>query len=302
LRNKSNQTFKNAKMILVTGATGQFGKATIQYLLDKGADPANIKALVRNESSARDFEEKGVGVAIGDYDDAASLVRAFEGVDRLMFVSASDIDKRVSQHRNVVNAAKAAGVKHVVYTSFQRRNETESSPLWIVARSHLHTEQWLKESGLGYTILKNNLYMDFIPAFVGDQLLQTGVIYVPAGDGRVAAVLRSELAEAAANILLSSELENKTYEFTHSEAFSYQDVADAISSTTGKTISYISPTEWEYAETLAKHHVPDHVIGLFSSFAVAQDLGELDVVSTDLEQLLGRKPTTIKAFLDGVYS
>lgn len=289
-------------MILVTGATGHFGKATIQYLLDKGVHPANIKALVRNESSARDFEEKGVGVAIGDYDDAASLIRAFEGVDRLMFVSASDIEKRVSQHRNVVNAAKAAGVKHVVYTSFQRRDETESSPLWIVANSHLQTEKWLKESGLGYTILKNNLYMDFIPAFAGEQVLQTGVVYLPAGDGRVAAVLRSELAEATANILLSSELENKTYEFTHSEAFTYHDVADAISSTTGKTISYISPTAAEYAETLAKHQVPDHVIGLFSSFAVAQDLGELDHVSGDLEQLLGRKPTTIKAFLGGVYS
>jgi NAD(P)H dehydrogenase (quinone) len=223
-------------------------------------------------------------------------------VETLLFVSGSDILNRESQHRNVVIAAKEAGVRHVVYTSFQGNNETDTSPLWMVAKSHLQTEAWLKESGMDHTILKNTLYMDFVPAFIGDQVLETGVIYLPAGQGNVGAVLRSEMAEATAHVLASSDHAGKTYRFTHQEAFSYQDVAQHLSDITGKTIQYISPTADEYAHTLTELGVPAAYIGLFSSFAVAQANGELDTVGSDLERLLGRKPTDVKTFLAQVYS
>ena len=289
-------------MILVTGATGHFGESTIDFLLKKGISSTNIVALVRDEEKAADLKNKEVALRIGDYDNYTSLVNAFKGVEKLLFVSGSDIFKRGTQHQNVVTAAKEAGVQHIVYTSFLGKNETESSPLWLVAQSHLQTEALLKESGMNYTILKNTLYMDFVPAFLGEKVLETGVIYLPAGNGKVGAVLRSEMAEATANILTGSNHIGKIYRFTNHEAFSYQEVAQHLSETTGKTINYISPTADEYAHTLKEHGVPDDFIGLFSSFAVAQANGELEIVGSDLEQLLGRKPTSVKTFLNQVYS
>lgn len=289
-------------MILVTGSTGHFGKSTIDFLLKKGISSTSIAALVRNEEKAGDLKNKGVVLRTGDYDNYTSLVNAFKGIEKLLFVSGSDILKRGAQHQNVVAAAKEAGVKHIVYTSFQGKNETESSPLWLVAQSHLQTEAWLKESGISYTILKNTLYMDFVPAFLGEKVIETGVIYLPAGNGKVGAVLRSEMAEATANILTGSTHAGKTYHFTNLEAFSYQEVAQLLSEITGKTINYVSPTADEYAQTLTKHGVPADFIGLFSSFAIAQAHGELEMVGSDLEHLLGRKPTSVKTFLSQVYS
>ena len=289
-------------MILVTGATGNYGKSTIDFLLKKGISSTNIVALVRDEEKATDIKSQGVSLRIGDYDNYTSLVNAFKGVEKLLFVSGSDILNRSTQHQNVVQAAKEAGVKHIVYTSFQRKNETETSPLWIVAQSHIQTEKWLKESGIGYTILKNNLYMDFLPGFIGEKVLETGVIFVPAESGKVSAVLRSEMAEAAASILATTGHEGKEYNFTNTNAVSYQEIAQTISDVSGKTIDYISPSVVDYEKTLANYGVPAEVIGIFSSFALAQADGELDVVGSDLEQLLGRKPTSVKTFLNQVYS
>lgn len=289
-------------MILVTGATGHFGKSTIDFLLKNGTSATNIVALVRAEEKAAELKSKGVALRVGDYDNYASLVNAFKGVEKLLFVSGSDIQTRLEQHQNVVRAAKEAGVKHIVYTSFQGKNETETSPLWLVAQSHLQTEVWLKESGIDYTILKNTIYMDLVPAFLGDKVLETGVIYLPAGNGKVSAVLRAEMAEATANILTGSNHAGKTYRFTNHEAFSYQEVAGYLSEITGKTINYISPTVDEYAHKLAVHGVPNEFIGVFSAFAVAQAGGELDLVGSDLEHFLGRRPRSVKTFLTQVYS
>jgi len=289
-------------MILVTGATGHFGNATINFLLEKGVDASQISALVRNEKSAEEFKNKGISNLIGDYDNYNSLVTAFKGVEKLLFVSGSDIINRMSQHQNVINAAKEVGVKHIIYTSFQRKNESEASPLWIVAQSHIQTEKWLKESGIDYSILKNNLYMDFLPGFIGEKVAETGVIFVPAENGKVSAVLRSEMAEAAANILATDGHIGKEYEFTNTEAVTYQEIAQTVSEVIGKTITYISPSVEEYGKTLSGYGVPAEVIGIFSSFAVAQAQGELDIESSDLEKLLGRRPTSVNDFLIKLYS
>jgi NAD(P)H dehydrogenase (quinone) len=289
-------------MILVTGATGHFGKSTIDFLLKKGISPSKIGALVRDEEKASDLKIKGIELRIGDYNSYSSLVNAFKEVDTLLFVSGSDIMARSTQHQHVVTAAKEAGVQHIVYTSFLGKNETDSSPLWLVAQSHLQTEAWIKETGIAYTILKNTLYLDFVPAFLGENVVESGMIYLPAGYGKVGAVLRSEMAEATATILTESDHTGKTYHFTHEEAFSYRDVAEQLSEITGKTIVYHSPTAEEYAKTLTGYGVPAEFIGLFSSFAVAQANGELDTVGSDLAQVLGRKPTTLKTFLTQVYS
>ncbi len=289
-------------MILVTGATGQFGQVAIDSLLAKGIAPSQITALVRSEAAAEKFTAKGIQIAIGDYNDYPSLVQAFKGVEKLLFISGSDVMNRSVQHQNVVKAAQEANVQYIVYTSVQRKNETANSPLWVVAESHLQTEQWLRESGIPHTILKNTLYMDFIPAFVGEHVFETGSVYLPAGDGKVSAVLRAEMAEATANVLLSPEHAGKVYDFTHNEAFSYNEVADILSQLSGKAIQYTSPTAEAYAETLSKFGLPAEAIGIFSGFAVAQAQGELDITSNQLETLLGRKPTKIQAYLNKVYA
>ncbi len=289
-------------MILVTGSTGQFGSSTIEYLLTNGISSTNIVALVREKERATSLKEKGITLRVGDYEDKSSLINAFQGIEKLLFVSGSDVLRRSAQHQNVVEAAKEAGVQHIIYTSFQGNNETESSAIWLVAESHLKTEFWLKESGISYTILKNSLYMDFIPAFIGENVLNSGMIFFPAETGKVGAVLRSELAEATANIICGSNHEGKTYCFTNLETFSYKQIADHLSFITGKKITYLSPTPDEYKKTLTEYGVPIEYISLFSSFAVAQANGELDTVSSDLNQILGRKPTGINTFLNQVYS
>lgn len=289
-------------MILITGATGHFGKETINFLLEKGVKASQISALIRKEQSADEFKKTGVNTLMGDYNNYDSLLTAFTGVEKLLFISSSDILNRMVQHQNVIKAAKEAGVKHLIYTSFQRRNESEASPLWIVAQSHIQTEKWLKESGIDYTILKNNLYMDFLPAFIGEKVAETSVIFVPAENGKVGAVLRSEMAEAAANILTSEGHIGKEYDFTNTEAITYTDIAKTVSEAIGKPINYISPSVEEYSKTLSSFGLPAEVVGLFSSFAVAQAQGELDIESTDLQKLLGRKPTSIKDYLISFYT
>lgn len=288
-------------MILVTGATGHFGNATINFLLKKGLQADQIIAMVRNSNSAEQFTQRGLGVAIADYNSYTSLVQAFQGVEKLLFISGSDIVHRIEQHYNVVKAAEDAGVKHVIYSSFQRKNESETSPLWIVAQSHLQTEQWLNESNIDCTILRNNLYMDFVPAFIGETVLESGLLYIPAEDGKVSAVLRAEMAEATANILMSQGHEGKTYFFSNTEAVSYHEVAQILSGIAKKPVNYISPSPQDYTQTMEKLGVPREVVGLFAGFAIAQAAGELELPSTDLTHLLGRNPTSLSDYLHQVY-
>lgn len=288
-------------MILVTGASGHFGSTAIHTLLENGIPASQIKALVRTPAAAEPWHPLGIEVALGDYDDYASLIKAFTGVSKVLFVSSSDLGHRLSQHRNVVLAAKEVGVAHLIYTSFQRTTESSASPLWGVAESHLQTERWIEESGIPYTFLRNNLYLDFLPAFIGAEVLQTGVIFVPAGTGRISAVLRSEMAEAAAKIVLTAGHEGKVYSFSHTESVSYETIAQHLAALSGKSVVYVSPEVDVYAKTLAEFGVPAESIGIFSSFALAQASGELDAPSTDLATILGRPLTPILEYITNIY-
>lgn len=288
-------------MILVTGATGNYGKATIDFLLKKGISANSISALVRDVAKAEDLKTKGINLKIGDYDNYAALVEAFKGVDKLLLVSSSDVVKRGQQHENAVKAAKEAGVKHILYTSFERKNNTETSPIAFLAKSHIDTENLIKASGMTYTILKNNLYLDALPMFFGEQVLETG-IFLPAGDTKSAFALRNDMAEATANILTSEGHGNKEYSFSNTENISLQEIAQNLSEIVGKQVNYVSPPQAVYVETLTKANVPAEYIGMFAGFAEAIKQGEFSAEKTDLENLLGRKPTTAKAFLKELYT
>ncbi len=286
--------------ILVTGATGELGKQTIQFLAAK-TDVANITALVRSESKAADLKELGIEIRLGNYDNKESLKAAFEGIDKLFFVSANDVEKRISQHKNVLEAIKESNIKHVVYTSFVRKDETDASPIAAVAKAHLFTEDFLLNSGISYTILRNTLYMEFVPFFMGDKVIEKQMVYLPSGDGKVAFLLRSEMAEIAANILTSGGHENKIYTLSSEEAFSYGDIAKMLSQITGKNIRFVSPTVDEFIETMTKMDVPKEMIGMSVGFGQAIKYGEFESTNPGISELLGRKPVSIEDFLKKVY-
>lgn len=289
-------------MILVTGATGEFGKHAVQQLREKGVSTSDISVLSRSLEKANNYKADGITVKIGDYSNYDSLVKAFEGVDKLLFVSSSEIEDRAAQHQNVVKAAKATGVKHIVYTSFMRNQERDDSAIAFLQDSHLKTENWIKESGMTYTFLQNATYMDMLPMFIGEQVMETGVIMQPAQNGKSSLVLRQELAEAAAVVLTSDGHENKEYPLVNNQAITYNEVAETIAQISGKDITYQSPSPEDYQATLKTYGVPDEYIGIFTAFSVAQANGELEMSDNSLEKLLGRKPTTAKEFLTKIYA
>ncbi|SFZ89954.1 NAD(P)H dehydrogenase (quinone) [Flaviramulus basaltis] len=288
--------------ILITGATGSLGKSVLNNLL-KDFPSDKLSVLVRDDNKTTEFKNKGVTTFVGDYDNYNSLVSAFKTIDSLYFVSGSDIANRTKQHENVINAAKEAGVKHIVYTSFVRENETQNSPIATVAEAHLKTEKWLKNSGIDYTILKHTIYMDFIPMFLGEQMLDTGVAYLPAGDGKNSFVTRNDMAEVGAKILTSLEdHKNKEYDIINENTIGFKDIASQISEITGKQIQYVSPSQKEYIETLTKAGVPQEYIGVFAGFSEAFKQEEFIKTGTTIKALIGRKPTNIKEFLTQAYS
>jgi len=286
--------------ILITGATGNLGKSVMTQLL-KTIKPNNLAVLVRKADDLEALKLQGLDARLGDYSDYESLVQAFKGIEKLFFISGSEFVNRSQHHENVVKAAKETGIEHVVYTSFQRKNETEASPMAFVIDDHINTENLLKESGLTYTILRHNLYMDMLPLFIGDKVLESGLIYQPAGDGKTAFTLRDDMAELAGHILISGGHENTAYDVSTDTAYSYQEIAALISKLTGKEIRYSSPSVEEFTNTMVEAGVPDEYIGLFKGFALAIKDGELDKTSTIFEQMLGRKATTLEAFLSQVY-
>ena len=287
--------------ILVTGVTGHLGRAVLDKLLAK-VPASNVKVLVRDVAKAEAFKPLGVEIAIGTYDDKASLVAAFQDTDKLYFVSGNDVANRAIQHENVVKAATEAKVGHVIYTSFQRRNESETGPLAVIAATHLLAENLLKASGLKYTFLQHALYAEVIPMFVGDRVLETGIIFQPAGDGKTTFALRDDMAEAGVAVLTGEGHENRSYEISGSKALSYADIAAIISAASGKQVTYVSPTVEEFKAELTKAGVPEIYIGLFVGFSGAIKDGEFAEVSGDLEKLIGRKSGSVEAYIKETYS
>jgi len=289
------------KKIMITGVTGQLGGQVLRLLQQK-TDRQSISVIARDPSKLDPEKIKGINVIQADYEDKDSLSKAFKGIDILYFVSGNEIPKRKKQHEQVVKAAKEAGVKHVVYTSFQRKTETNDSPVAQIADAHLLTEKLLKQSGLTYTIMKHALYSDVIPMFIGEDVFKKGMIYQPAGDGKVSFASRSDMAEAAAVILTSAGHENKIYEIAGTKSFSYHDIAKILSGISGKQISYVSPTAEEFRKTLQEAGVPDEAIMMSVTFNEGIRQGEFDFPDPTLEKLIGHKPQSVEEFLKSVYT
>lgn len=282
-------------MILITGATGKLGGKVIETLLKKGIPANQIAALVRDENKAAYLKEKGVNLRVGDYDNKASLNEAMQGIDKVLLVSGLDMSKILEQHHNVVNAAKNAGVKCLAYTSNCLRDRDTVDN--YIMQTHFETEDYIIASGLNYLIFKNVLYMESMAMFMlGKDVLEKG-IHLPAGDGRVSYALRSDEAEAIGGVLAADECSSRIYNFTGSQAYSFDDVAEALSELSGKSVTY-TPTSMENYKTSAlAQGIPEHALEMMVPFYSDIKNGQGSTVSTDLEEALGRKPTDLKAGL-----
>jgi NAD(P)H dehydrogenase (quinone) len=283
--------------ILVTGATGHLGQAVIAHLL-KSTAPGQIVALARDKNKSKDFTDKDIEVRIGDFDDTVSLDKAMQGISKVLLISAMEM-RRFQQHKNVVDAARAAGVRHIIYTSVAIR-DVNTSVIKPFMESHFQTEDYIKESRLSYTILRNSIYADVIPVFAGENVLEKG-IYLPAGDGKTSFITREELAEATAKVLTTDTHENKTYSLTNVETYTWPVIAQVLSEIAGKEIGYHSPGFEDYVNSLMEAGVPANYVQMVSGFALAISKDEFNLVSDDLEQLLGRKPASLSVYLKQVY-
>lgn len=272
--------------ILVTGATGHLGRLAVDALLARGVDPASLAALVRDADRGRDLADLGVDVRVGSYDDPESLDVALKGIDRLLFVSGSEVGRRAEQHRNVVDAAVRAGVGFVAYTSITR---ADSSPLGL-APEHLATEQALAASGLPHVLLRNSWYVENYTGQAAQQL-EHGVVLGAAGEGRVSAATRADYAEAAAVAVLSDDLAGQVLELGADEAFTLAAYAATLSEAAGAPVTYRDLSVDDYTAALVGAGLPEGYARLLAESDAGLRDGALLVETGDLSRLLGR-PTT----------
>jgi len=287
-------------MILVTGATGNLGKATITSLLERGTDAKDIAALVRDESKGTAFKSNGIEERLGDYEDYESLKSAFQGVDKLLLISSSSaIAHRFDQHKNVIDAAREAGVGHIIYTGFDMKDLWQSTMPEDVLY-HAYTADYLKQGAMPYTLMSNTLYADLIPIISGKNILADG-ISIPAGAGKVPFLPITEMAETLAAVLTTPGHENKEYVIAAETAFSFAEIADMISEITGKTVAYQQTEVILYVAQLVEQGVSQDDAAYLARFAGAIAQGEFDTNKSDVKQLLGRPATSLPTFLRKVY-
>jgi NAD(P)H dehydrogenase (quinone) len=268
--------------IVVTGATGHLGRLAIESLLAKGVPASDIVGLGRQVDKIADL---GVTVRHVDYDDLESLKAAFAGADKLLFISGSEVGKRIPQHTNIVAAAKDAGVGLVAYTSIVK---ADTSPLQL-AGEHLATERLLAESGLPVALLRNSWYIE---NYSVEQALANG-LFGAAGDGRISAATRADYAEAAASVLVSDEDQaGRVYELG-GEAFTMAELAAEIAKQSGKDVTYTDLPSEKYTELLVGVGLPEAFAGVLADSDRGAAAGGLYVPATDLEALLGRPVTPL---------
>jgi len=283
-------------MILVTAATGHLGTAIIGNLL-QNLPAGKIAGLVRDDKKAAKLAGLGISLRKGDYHDAASLNAAFQGVDTLVFISSGSTEDRVGQHRNVVNAAKTNGVKHIIYTSVLKSSEALK---FLPAIDHYHTENLLKETGVPYTIFRNTFYIEVLPMMMGGAL-QTGQWYYAAGDAKANFAARADMAEAIANVAAApASHANKIYEITGNQSYTFNEIAGIVSQVVGKKISYVPVSLDAMKEGMKQAGVHEAYIPVYASIAEGIVAGDLDAVDGSLENLLQRKPVALNEYLPKV--
>ncbi|GEC04834.1 NAD(P)-dependent oxidoreductase [Streptomyces spinoverrucosus] len=270
--------------IVVTGATGHLGRHVIEQLLEKV--PADqITAVVRNAEKAADFANRGVKIALADYNVPATFDALFSAGDKVLLISGNEFDKgRVAQHKVVIDAAKAAGVALLAYTS------APGSLTAALADDHRATEEAVLASGVPYALLRNGWYHENYTEQLAP-VLEHNAVVAAAGEGRVASASRADFAAAAVAVLTGEGHENQTYELSGDEAWSYAEYAAELSRQTGKEIAYNAVSVEAYQGILTGAGLPEPLAAILAGVDASIEKGELAVRTGDLSRLTGR-PTT----------
>lgn len=271
----------------VTGATGHLGRLAVDDLLRRGVPARNVFALVRDPSRADELAALGVGVREADYDRPETLDAALEGIERLLFVSGSEVGRRVEQHTAVVTAADAADVGFIVYTSVVRADDTEL----VLAPEHAATEEVLAASGVPYAVARNSFYTEVYTARL-DEYLARGEIVAAAGDGRVSAATRADFAEAAIALLTGDIVDNTGVHELGGPGFTFGELADTITEATGTTVGYRDVSAEKLVEEMTAAGVPDDTARFVAALDGSIARGELETSPEPLTRLLGRAPTS----------
>jgi uncharacterized protein YbjT (DUF2867 family) len=276
----------SADLIGVTGATGEVGSRVARRLAERGARQRLIVRDPARAPSGLDGAEVRQASSYGARDEMRA---ALEGVDTLFLVPGRESADRVEQHRAAVEAAVEAGVTRLVYLSFVGADESS----FTLGREHGATEEIIRGAGVAYTFPRMNLYMDFLPTMAGDD----GVIRGPAGSGRLAAVLRDDIADAVAVVLAEPGHEGRAYALTGPEAFSLAELAAELSRAGGREVSFVDETLEEARASRTGFGAPDWEVEAWISSYVAIANGELEQVSGDVERLTGHPPKSLREYL-----
>ena len=264
-------------MIGITGVTGKLGSYVADLIDKKGI--ASIH-LARSPERAKVYASAEIRKIV--YANTPEVVEALKGIDILLMVSARENPERVKEHKDFLDAAKLAGVEHIVYTSFYGADEKAT---FTLSRDHAQTEAYIKELGFTYTFLRDNFYLDFLI----DMALENGEIRGPAGNGLVSAVARKDTSRVAAEILLNpKEWENQTLNLTGPEDLSMEEIVALLSKETGDAIAYVDETVEEAYESRKKWPAQTWEYDAWVSTYTAIKAGEQAGVSTDVEKVLGR--------------
>lgn len=274
-------------MIAITGATGQLGRLVIEQLLK--TVPANqIVAIVRNPAKAEALSQKGIMVRQGDYTDQAALTTALKGVEKLLLISSSEVGQRATQHQNVINAAKAAGVTFIAYTSLLH---ADNSPLGLHVE-HVATEKALATSGIPYALLRNGWYTENYLASA-PPALEHGVFIGAAGEGKIASATRADYAAAAAKVVSEEGHAGKVYELAGDSAWTLNELAAELSKQSGKPVVYQNMSEADFAAALKSVGLPAGLADMLADSDVGASKGGLFDDSHTLSKLIGRPTTSL---------
>ena len=290
--------------IVVTGASGLFGRATVAGLLER-MPAGEIIAMTRQPAKLADMAAKGVDVRQGDFDDPDSLERAFAGAQKMLLISASLVGKRIPQHRNAIEAAAAAGVEHVIYTSYVGRGDDQNASLAV--SDHRGTEKLLRESGRRWTVLRNTQYTEAVIEAQAPHALRTGRWIACAGDGRMAQVTREDCVACAIAVLTTPGHEDVVYNITGPELMSFRDIAAVISEIAERPIEYVVVDDegmYAFFDSLgiprdaSKEEVVNGIPWSSDDMVSVERairLGQMEILTDHVQQLTGRRPQSLRA-------
>lgn len=278
-------------MIAITGATGQLGRLVINALLKK-VPASEIIAVVRSPEKAQDLQALGVALRTADYNQPQTLQGAFAGVQKVLLISSSEVGQREAQHRAVIDAAKAAGVSFIAYTSLLH---ADTSPMGLGVE-HRATEALLQASGIPYALLRNGWYSENYAASIAPALAHHAFIGA-AGNGRIASAAHEDYAAAAAEVISRDDQAGKVYELAGDDSYTLAEFSAEIARQSGEQVEYVNLPPAEFSAALIGAGLPAPLAELLADSDAGAAQGALFDDSHTLSKLIGRPTTPFAAVI-----